>query len=373
MRKEGAKLLSASLLIFSTGFANPVRAENNDNHQPASENCQKAAEASGSLLTSVSKILCHEEYANDEVFSNLLRQANNLTGQRLPDLPKQEQPKQRRKTEKNHRTRPKRTAKAKRPDAHKWGRSDFAASDKSHSRDVATRKRAAPKPKSRGASAASIRQAYFIGEKLRDLSPRQRKELRSKYESLLKRKDVMAFLNSVERGEGGGLLVIVGGTRGKSTDCQRRIRRLDVSGHPKEQGLPSKCFLTTRTHGLSTAAGMYQIVYYKNWRSLRRLLALEDFSGRSQAIAALELVRSSKVRGAKLGDGLVALVRGDLDNAIRKGTDPWASSPYSRWRGRHPAPLLQYARQELRRLGNEKYALQQSRKLQGQSSLIEDV
>jgi muramidase (phage lysozyme) len=150
-------------------------------------------------------------------------------------------------------------------------------------------------------------------------------------------------------------LRIVGGTRHKSRDCRNQIARLNTSGHPRDQKLPCRCFLTTRRYGLSTASGKFQITY-TNWKILRSLLDLEDFSARNQKIAALELVRSSNVKGSRVGDGFVALVRGDVGSAISLGTDPWASFPNSRWYGGGSARLPQYARREPKRSGKGKYA-----------------
>jgi len=200
---------------------------------------------------------------------------------------------------------------------------------------------------------AEIRDLIRPGIPLSDLTASERAALKRLYRSLLKRRTTRAFLYAIQTGEDGALLRIVGYTRTKSLSCQKRIARLTVrGGHLKEQGLPDKCFVRTR-YGLSTAAGLYQIVYYVNWRQLRRLLDLNDFSAENQAIAALELTRSSKVKGSKLGDGLVALIQNDLDTAIRKGTDPWASSPYSRWAGKNTKPYLAYAHAYYKRSGNE--------------------
>lgn len=91
-------------------------------------------------------------------------------------------------------------------------------------KDVNTRRATARKRKKHDARTVSIRKAYFIGQTLRELRPVQRKELRSKLESLL----------------------------------------------------------TSPGHKFSTAAGKYQMVYYRNWRSLYGLLYLEDVSASSQ-------------------------------------------------------------------------------------------
>jgi muramidase (phage lysozyme) len=370
MREQQAKVALALLFIFSLGSTTPLYAESSSATRPLSENCQKASEASGSYTTSVSKILCQEERNNQEVFGSLLRVTNNLTGKRITDLNEAPPPAPRPNVEKPPSTTPPKRIKAKRSELHRGNNNDFAPSDKPHTQKRG-RGRGAKKQKPRRAktvpSATTIRRDYYLDRKLTHLSTAERKDLRRKLEALSKKKTPRSFLVAVERCEGGGLLVVVGGTHRKSADCRRRIRRLNTSGHPKEQGLPNRCFLYTR-HGLSTACGKYQIVYYRNWRHLRRLLNLKDFSAKNQDIAALELVRSSNVRGGQLGEGLVALVQGDLDRAIRKGTDPWACSPYSRWKGKNPAPLLQYARQERKKMGNEKYARQQFESLRRANS-----
>lgn len=161
-----------------------------------------------------------------------------------------------------------------------------------------------------------------------------------------KRRDVIAFLEAIQKSEGGGPLTIVGGIRGNSADCWQRIRKLNLSDYPKKQCLPKRYFVSTRKHGLSTAAGSYQIVYYQHWKGLRKLFGYGDFSERNQAVAASELVRSSSDKGGKKGDDTIAFVQGDLVNAIRKGTDPW-----SRGRNKNPATLLQYTQQEFKKLG----------------------
>lgn len=357
MRDQKIKVTSAFLLVFSIGFTTLLHAETNkDNHQP-SPNCTQAWENSDSLVTSVSKILCQEESANKEVFDNFLKQASNLTGNKVSDSGGTETTKHP-NADKPPSTEPKRHPKEKRLKTPTLGKKYFVKPDYAHKKEVVpveAKGRKSYRHKS-VLSHKAIQEAYYVGIKRDRLSPTQRKDLRRKFESLLDTREAIAFLNAIEKGEGGGPITVVGGISGKSADCQRRIRKLNFSGHPKEQGLPNRCFLKTRKYGLSTAAGPYQIVYYRNWRGLRKFFGFRDFSERNQAVAALELVRSSSVKGGKIGDGLIALVQGNVDKAIRKGTDPWASSPYSRWRGKNTAPLLQYVRQELKKLGNVRYA-----------------
>lgn len=365
MRKAGTSIAPAILLVCSMGFSGPAYAEG-DNPQPLSENCQRASETSGSVITSMSKILCRQEYENAREFTSLKSLANSLIGRDVSDTGNEGPPKQHRSIEKPPSTPAKQTARAKVAEAHKWGAGDFASSEKAHSQSVRRRKDSALKRGRRHTSAASIRESYFIGRKLRDLTPRERRELRSKLESLMTRQDVKRTLDWIRKHEGGGLVTVVGPTHRKSKDCRERIGRLNTSGHPKEQGLPNKCFLTTK-HGLSTAAGLYQIVYYRNWRSLRPLLGLDNFSARNQGIAALELMRSSKVKGGEIGEGFVALVQGDIVGAICKGTDPWASSPYSRWYGGNSVAKTRYARHELRKLKDEELAKRSERQSVGRA------
>jgi muramidase (phage lysozyme) len=360
MSKQTIKLASAFSLICSIGFTNAVHAEPSSNNRPLSENCKQAWATADSTQITVPKILCREEDAYNEAFDRFLRETATSSSNesstsaqtRLPKFPKYSN------TERHHSTEPKKRPKSKTHKVHGWGKSHSRAHHKAHGKSFATQKgkiRRQKRPRVGPTVRAIAIPDIHPGTELSHLSAAERKELRRVLESLLQHKVVIAFLNAVQWGEGGGPLVVVGGLRSKSPDCQRQIHGLNFSAHPKEQGLPNRCFLTTKQHGLSTAAGSWQIVYYRNWRTLRRLLNLKDFSERSQAIAALELVRSSQARGGKVGEGLIALIKGDLDNAIRKGTDPWASSPYSRWHGKRTAALLRYARQELRRLGNQQY------------------
>jgi muramidase (phage lysozyme) len=359
MKEQQAKVAAALLFIFSLGSVSPLYAESSSATLPLSENCQRASETSDSFATSMPKILCQQERINREVLDTFLGMSNNLpeSDPGPNDVPP---PATRRPVEKPKSTLPPKGIKAKRQ-LHLGDNKDFAPFDKpytqkrDHGRSAKPRPRRPVKP---ALSEAAIRDYYYIGRPLSELSAWERRDLRRKLDALLRQRGVVAFLVAIEKGEGGSLVEIVGGTRGKSKDCRRRIRRLNASAHPKDQGLPNRCFLYTR-HGLSTAAGKYQIVYYRNWRHLSRLLDLKDFSAKSQARAALELTRSSKVKRGKLGEGLVALALGDLDRAIRKGTDPWASSPYSRWRGKNAAPLLQYARQERKKMENDRYAKRQ--------------
>lgn len=359
MRKQAVKCVSALSLVCSMGVTNAIRAEQPLNSRLLSENCKQTWATAENMLITVPKILCREEDAFNEAFDRFMNETapaqNKSTSgpkqeSKFPRYPKPEHP---------HSTEPRKGPKFRKSKLHGSGRDHAPARHQAHGHGLRGRTKTAharkPPRLTPDASAVGLTHIY-LGTELRNLSYAEREELRRVLESLLKSRVVIAFLNAVQHGEGGSPREVVGGMHGKSADCQKRISSLDLSGHPKEQGLPDRCFLTTRKHGLSTAAGSWQIVYYRNWRTLRKLLRLKNFSERSQAIAALELVRTSKVPGGKVGEGLVALIKGDLEKAIRKGTDPWASSPYSRWRGRVTVPLLRYAREEYRRLAEHQYA-----------------
>ena len=50
----------------------------------------------------------------------------------------------------------------------------------------------------------------------------------------------------------------------------------------------------------------------------------------------MELIRTGRakiVRGNYKGRGYVELLKGNLIKAVRYGTNDWASSPYSEWKG----------------------------------------
>jgi muramidase (phage lysozyme) len=358
MSKEGTNMAPVVLLLFSIGLSNAVYAEGNSNFASLSEDCRKASEEADNPSNSLPKALCRRQYEMDKDFDALLRQADGLTGQTSSDTERKEVPEEHARVERPTAAPPRRHAKARARNAHHWGGTGFASSHKPHTQVIRNRRPTTRRAKTRVVSTASIRAQYYIGRKLRDLTPAERRELKSKYKSLLTRKDVNRFLDRIEKKEDGALLRIVGGTRHKSRDCQKRIAKLNTSGHPREQHLPCRCFFSTRKYGLSTASGKYQITY-TNWRILSRRLALEDFSAPNQKIAALELVRSSSVKGSRVGTGFIALVQGDEASALRLGTDPWASFPGSRWYS-GSARLPQSARRELKRSGKGKYARHQS-------------
>jgi hypothetical protein len=406
MIEQQIKATVACLMILSIGLSGSLQASQLNITQPPSENCAEASKA-------VSRILCEQESSHEDVLEVWTETKVSSTTKPIPKRENKEPARNPTPSKKQASTKPKRTAGAKKDKLHRNGRNHFVASDKAHSKNTRTRRKKnannhhkktanahhpvrvkphATKDKRSGNHSVDIKKTnrraqgngerksdrtrrapssieledFFLGRKLHELSRAERKILRRSLEALLERKVTIAFLNSLQKCEGGDVLMIVGGSKRKSVDCQRRIAKLDLSGHPKDQGLPDRCFLTTR-HGLSTASGCYQIVYYRNWKRLKRPLGLSNFYPKEQAIAALELVRTSATRNGNVGEGLVALLRNDLDQAIRKGTDPWACSPHSRWRGRHSPPLLRYAQKELRKLENKSYARNQFRRFQSNS------
>jgi len=307
-----------------------------------SENCAKAAESEDSLVTSVPRILCEQGRATKEVFDHILGTADIFTESRGGHRPNR-QPPSHSQPEQNQSTEPKRRVKTKSRKMHHYAGDHFVGAQKANSH---VRHHRISHERNSPLTKRLTFDDFFGSRPAAKLTPSERMLLIQRYEELLAKSETWCVLNTIQHGEGGGLLTVVGGLRGKSADCRARIHRLNSSAHPKEQGLPDRCFLSTRKYGLSTAAGLFQIVYYRNWRHLRSALNLKDFSRKSQAKAALELIRTSAVPGGKVGEGFRALLNHDLSMAVRKGTDPWASSPYSRWHGAHPAPYLQYLSHE---------------------------
>lgn len=91
----------------------------------------------------------------------------------------------------------------------------------------------------------------------------------------------------------------------------------DLSAHPNIR-VPF-----TQTDGrenVTTAAGKYQFLK-GTWDDVSRKLGLQDFSPRSQDLAAIELLR----RNGALQD----VVKGDFNAAIKKSGSTWASLPSS--------------------------------------------
>jgi muramidase (phage lysozyme) len=93
----------------------------------------------------------------------------------------------------------------------------------------------------------------------------------------------------------------------------------DYSKHPYD-GLPLPAH---------SAAGAYQFII-KTWKSLQNKLRLPDFSPASQDSAAIELLR-------QIG-AINALQNNNIDLALRKASNQWASLPYST-AGQNPKSL----------------------------------
>lgn len=158
-----------------------------------------------------------------------------------------------------------------------------------------------------------INKDFFIGKKL---AIGDGLELRKNLEGLLNNPKVQLFLQTVKVAEGGAPNIMAGG---------RRVN--DLSRHPGETVPMSQWFRGPA--GASSAAGNFQITR-TNFRQLQPTLGLPDFSEKSQAIAALELMRQGGgTRSKKIQQAFVALVRGDLETAFRGGTQDWASSSFS--------------------------------------------
>ena len=125
--------------------------------------------------------------------------------------------------------------------------------------------------------------------------------------SFLANPNVAAFLHAIRLGEGtsddSGYSRIVGG---QTFD--------DFSHHPD-----IKVWLP-RWNVWSTAAGAYQIIN-PTWVGLLAQYEFNDFSPGNQDLAAVALVSE---RGA-----IDDLIGCDLDTAIRKCSQVWASLPYS--------------------------------------------
>lgn len=196
-------------------------------------------------------------------------------------------------------------------------------------------------------SEQQIRDEYIINKPLSKMTRAERQYLKQKLGDLLDDKIVQAFLDALEDAEGASPNTLVGKGIGKSKDCKDSIAKLDLSGHAVEQKLPSGCFYYNRDVGkISTAYGRFQLTY-TNWKILKKYFNFKSFSIKNQGIAALELIRTSKG-----GKGFIALVKGKIEQALRRGTQPWASSPYSNLKGRKETNLLANANKNLRRHNN---------------------
>jgi muramidase (phage lysozyme) len=128
-----------------------------------------------------------------------------------------------------------------------------------------------------------------------------------------------AFLDMIAHSEGtslspitknGGYDVIVSGPSGPEVFS-------DYSDHPFAAGRPAK---VVRSVPLltSTASGRYQLLL-RYWRAYQPMLHLPDFSPASQDAVALQQI---KERG-----GLIMILEGDIQGAIKACSNIWASLP----------------------------------------------
>lgn len=175
----------------------------------------------------------------------------------------------------------------------------------------------------------------YNAKNLERLTPIERAKVLEMHKRILKTPQGQNVLLTIQKGEGGGLLVIVDKGKGKSKLFKQKMRNLNTSTHPANQ-FPKgmRCFFHSK-YGCSTAAGFYQITK-TNFDKMAKYLGIKDFSEESQQIMALELIRTGKaktVRGNFKGRGYVELMKGNVDNAIRYGTNDWASSRFSEWGG----------------------------------------
>ena len=125
------------------------------------------------------------------------------------------------------------------------------------------------------------------------------------YANLLNNRNVIAFLSLIKFTEGAGYQTLFGGERFTS-----------FADHPRRR--------VTRTLGgrpiTSTAAGAYQHLA-TTWDECAKACALDDFSPRSQDVAALYLIERRRA--------LDAVLEGDWTTAIERCNREWASLPGS--------------------------------------------
>lgn len=198
---------------------------------------------------------------------------------------------------------------------------------------------------------ASLYRLIYNAKNLERLTVNERAKVLEMHERILKTPQGQNLLLTIQKGEGGGLLILVGEGKRKSKAFRDGMKNLNTKTHPAYQfskkhnhkGKP--CFFHTK-YGHSTAAGFYQITK-TNFDKMAKLLGIKDFSEKSQQIMALELIRTGKakkVQGSYKGRGYVELMKGNVDNAIRYGTNDWASSRFSEWNGTK-ADYLKISRQ----------------------------
>jgi len=183
---------------------------------------------------------------------------------------------------------------------------------------------------------------------LDQLSKGEIRQIMKLHRQMLTKTDTRILLATIQKGEDGGPLVIVGKGQRKSKKFREIMCKLNFRTHPANQ-FPKgmRCFVhNKKLNRCSTASGNYQITK-TNWDYYKKYLDLKDFSVESQQIIALELIRTGRariVKGNYKGRGYVELMKGNLKNAIRYGTNDWASSPFSEWDG-YKTNYLEDARQ----------------------------
>ena len=157
---------------------------------------------------------------------------------------------------------------------------------------------------------AAIFAAYFL----------TRQNMKSDIALALANKNVQAFIDTVGYFESAGdYYALYGGGRFSDDSSHPNIR---VPFHnPLRSGAGVNDF--------STAAGKYQI-NRPTWLQIQALALLPDFSPVSQDQAAVWLL---KMRGV-----LPLVIDGDIEGALRKASDTWASLPFST-AGQRPVKL----------------------------------
>jgi hypothetical protein len=202
---------------------------------------------------------------------------------------------------------------------------------------------------------AKIYKAIFSAKRLDQLNAEQKVKLLNLHRKVMKTPEFVIVSKSITKGEDGGLVVLVGRGHGKSKKFKEIMARLNTSTHPAYQFPPKmRCFVFNKQVGrCSTAAGLYQETK-TNFDYYAKHFGLKDFSVETQNIILLELMRTSKtkVSGSYVGRGYVELLKHNYINAIRFGSNDFASSPFSEWGGRK-APLLKIADSVAKRIGVE--------------------
>ena len=187
------------------------------------------------------------------------------------------------------------------------------------------------------------------------------------HKRILKTETAKVLLGTIQKGEGGGPLIIVGKGKGKSVKFNNRMNNLNFSTHPAYQ-FPKgmRCFFHNKqVNRCSTASGCYQITK-SNFDYYAKHLGIKDFSIESQQIIALELIRTGRakiVKGNYKGRGYVEIIKGNLKNAIIYGTNDWASSKFSEWGG-HKSDYLKDSTNISKSIKNEN---QKAKKLKDQA------